>query len=543
MTSPQPSPPRPEESAADRFLELSLLANFVTHGLAMVLMALVLAPMLPGGGEPDPVARVARIAAHPWLFRLGWLPWHLCAVTDLWLAVALLRVRWIPKLPAALVLVLTVAAVVPDQYAQIAWVTRGIELSQAATNARDLAAYLDFEGGIFVMTASWAAFLYTLAAIGWTACFAMARTWSRALTGVSVVAWAVMLFVTGAFFLPAARRPSPEVIAIGNAIGFTLLQVWFALVTEEVLRRRRPLAAVGRDARWRHPWENAVGRALDLVANSRFAGAFLEPLPAFAMVSDITDVVYVNYLVRAERLAPLVPPGLELQRLGPRDEYALFTFLTYRHGHFGFRLLGPLRRLMPSPVQTNWRIHVKDPRTGARGIFFVTNAITATPQALGARMWTEGMPMHVLEAGSVARAEDGTMTVSLQPGSGSAPDCKATFAPASTPHLEAPWSACFGSFRDFLAYCVPQDRAMSTQPSAGTVTRQEIDLGIPIDICEPLAGDVQSRAAAAIVGDAKPLCFRVAKVFFRFEVEEKDPLPAGSTAPADRPAPPSAAAA
>ena len=533
MASPLPRPPRPEESAADRSLERSLLANFVVHGLAMVMMALVLARMLPGGGEPDPVARVARIAAHPWQFRAGWLPWHLCAVTDLWLAIALVRARWIPKAPAVIVLLLTIAAVVPDQYAQIQWVTRGIELAQVATSARDLAAYLEFERGIFVMTASWAAFLYTLAAIGWTACFAMARTWSRALTWVSVAAWAVMLFVTGAFFLPASMRPSAEGIAIGNAVGFTLLQVWLALVTEEVLRRRRPIAAWGRDASWRHPWDNVLGRGLDVIANSRLAGAFLEPLPAFAMVSDITDVVYVNYLVPADRLAPLVPPGLRLQRLGPDSEYALFTFLTYRHGHFGFRMLGPLRRLMPSPVQTNWRIHVEDPRTGARGIFFVTNAITATAQALGARMLTEGMPMHVLAKGRVTRDQTGTLRVSLDPGAGSAPDCEAALSPAPTPTFEGAWKASFPTFRDFLAYCVPQDRAMSTQPSAGTVTRQEIDLGIPPGACEPLAGEVESRAAAEIVGDAKPVCFRVPSVLFRFEVEEKDPLPAGDVEPAE----------
>lgn len=525
MTSPSPSRPLTAEFAADRFLERSLLANFVVHGLAIVLMALLLAPMLPGGGEPDPVVRITRIAAHPWRFRLGWLPWQLCAVADLWMAIALVRVRWIPKLPAVFVLLTTMAAVVPDQYAQAVWITRGVELAQAATNARDIAAYLALERSLFVMTAACGAFLYTLAALGWTACFAMAHTWSRTLTWLSVPAWAVMLFVTTVLFLPPSVRPSPEVVALGNAVGFALLQVWLALVTEAVLRRRRPLATAGRDAPWRHPWRNPVGRALDLLANSRLAGAFLEPLPAFAMLSDITDVVYVNYLVPAEKLEPLVPAGLTLQRLGPRKEYALFTFLTYKHGRFGFRLLGPLRRLMPSPVQTNWRIHVADPRTGTKGIFFVTNAITATAQALGARMLTEGMPMHVLAAGSVTRGEDGTMRVSLEPGQGSAPDCEATLSPAPTPTFEGAWKACFPTFRDLLAYCVPQDRAMSTQPSARTVTRQEIDLGIPLDVCEPLAGEVQSRAAAAIVGDATPVAFRVPKVSFVFEVEEKDPLP------------------
>jgi hypothetical protein len=522
--APRPPPENPSDRAADRFLERALLANFAIHGIAMVLMALVLARMLPGGGEPDPVARVSEIAAHPWLFRLGWLPWQLCAAADLWLAIAMVRVRWLAKGPALAVLLLTIAAVIPDQYAQAVWITRGVELAEGARSAADLARYLGFESAIFAYTAAWGALFYTLAAIGWTVCFWRARLLAPWALLLSCVTWAVMLVVSTVLLLPPAYRLPAEVVALGNALGFTLLMVWLALVTEAVLRRRRPLAACGRDAPWRHPGEGALARALDVLANSRLAGAFLEPLPAFAMISDITDVVYVNYLVPAERLLPLVPEGLELQRLGPDGGHGLFTFLTYRHGHFGFRLLGPLRRLMPSPVHTNWRIHVRDPRTGARGIFFVTNAITSTPQALGARMLTEGMPMHVLRRGEVKRERDGALHVTLDPGNGSAPDAEATLSPAPEPVLEGPWKACFGTFRDFLSYCVPQDRAMSTQPAAGTVTRQEIELGIPIDICQPLAGEVRSRAAAAIAGSAPPLCFRVPKVLFRFEIEEKDAL-------------------
>lgn len=71
---------------------------------------------------------------------------------------------------------------------------------------------------------------------------------------------------------------------------------------------------------------------------------------------------------------------------------------------------------------------------------------------------------------------------------------------------------------------------MSTQPWVPRVTRQEIQLGIAIEDCEPLTGGVSSRAARAIVGDAKPLSFRVASVRFRFAEEAYDPLP--PTAPA-----------
>src|SRR5206468_8939733 len=86
------------------------------------------------------------------------------------------------------------------------------------------------------------------------------------------------------------------------------------------------------------------------------------------------------------------------------------------------------------------------------------------------------------------------------------------------------WAECWPSFRDFLAYCVPQDRAMSSQPLRGRISRQEIDLGIPLDACRPLAGTVQSRAATAIAGSAEPICFHVANLSFTFSSERHDPI-------------------
>ncbi len=505
-----------------RSLERALVFNFAIHGIAMAVMASVLLPYMPGGSAVPDGARVARIAAEPWLFRLGWAPWQLCAVADVWLAIALWRASFIARAPALAVLVLTAIAVVPDQLAQGLWITRGIELARAAQNDSGLAQYLDYERWLFNLTAGFGALFYTLAGLAWTACFARARTWTPALTLVSFLLWSMMLAVSLAPLLPPSLRPPSDLIALANAVGFTLLLLWLAMVTEQVLARTRPRLSSGRLAPWRHPRAGVIGRALDALANSRLAAALTEPLPVPAMVSDISEVVYVNYLVPADMLTPWVPAGLELQRLGEGGRWALFTFLTYRHGHFGFRFLGPLRRLMPSPVQTNWRIHVRDPRSQKSGITFVTNAITSTLQALGARLLSEGMPMHVLARGGITRALDGTLEVELDPGAGSAPDAKLELRPAVRPTLEGAWKECFGSFEGFLAYAVPQDRALSTQPYKGRVTRQEITLGIPLDRCEPMTGVVVSRAVRDYVGDAAPLCFRAPGVHFLFAAEAYD---------------------
>lgn len=513
MASRLPPPSAPSE----RGLERALLFNFGIHAVALLGMVTLLLPTLPGGSNADDVARIAAIAEHPWRFRLGWLPWQLCAVADLWLALAMLRAHFLPRLGTSVVLMLTLLAVVPDQYAQFLWVTRGVELAET-----DNAAYLAFEAQVFPLTAGWGALFYTLAALGWTWCFSRGKTWSRALSWLSVPLWSCMAVAVVGPLLPAALRPAPGFIAGANAAGFLLLQLWLGLVTEQVLLRRRPYEAVGRQARWRHPGRGLFARMLDVLANSRLARELIGRVPSVNMRSEISDVIYVNYLVPAERLLPLVPVGLELQRVGPGARYALFTFLTYQHHDFGFAFLGKLRRLFPSPVQSNWRIHVFDPRTGVQGISFVTNAVTHIVPALGARLLTEGMPMHLLARGQVARSADGACEVVLEPGGGSAPDARLSLRPSSSPAWTAAWSECWPDFRAFLAYCVPQDRAMATQGLRRRTVRQEIDLGIPLDACEPLSGHVTSAAAQAWVGDVPPLCFRVAALEFAFNGEHYD---------------------
>lgn len=505
---------------AARLLELSLLFTFVIHAVAMVSMASLLLPGMPGGGTSSDAERVEYIAAHAWLWRLGWFPWQLTALSDILLGVALLRTKWIPKLPAVVTIILTALAVVPDQTGQILWMTQGTLLAEEAARTGDITKYLSFEGTIFQLTAAWGALFYTLGALGWTWCFVAAGVWNRALTWISTITWSIFAFVSVGPLLPMEWRPAPSIISTSNALGFLLLQVWFAAILESVLRRSRPDAPHGRYVLWRSPNKGVMGRTFNLLGNSRFGRYCCEFVPSVGFSSDITDVIYINYLVEARRLEPYVPQGLELQRLGPDGRYALFTFLTYRHGHFGPSLLGPLRRLLPSPVQTNWRIHVTDPQSGLQGVYFLTNAISSTLHALTARLLAEGMPMHVLSRGEVKAGRDGTFSLLLDPGRGSAPDAEGTLRPSAAQPLAPPWSECFSSFHDFLAYCVPQDRALSTQPWRARVTRQEINLGISLDSCEPLDGEIASRAAQNIVGDAKPLCFRVARVAFRFSGEE-----------------------
>jgi Uncharacterized conserved protein (COG2071) len=511
---------------ASRFLEQSLLANIVVHALAMVTMGLFLMAALPGGPTKNDAVRVAFIAEHPWLWRLGWLPWHLCAFFDLVMGAALVMTRWVPRLPAVLTLLVTICAIIPEQTGEIRWVSSGVVLAQEAHRTGELEPYLQFEAWAFHLTVVIGASIYMVMALGWTWCFIAAGTWSRMLSWMTPFTWGFLAVGSVGLLLPERFRPGDALVGVTNGVGFLLLEAWLILVAEAVLRRSRPDEAHGRMAPWRHPWGGWAGRALDAVANCRFVRAMCEWLPVPAFRSDIRDVIYCNYIVEADRLLPLVPAGLELQRLGPDCRWALFSHLTYQHGHFGPAFLGPLRRLLPSPVHTNWRIYVRDRQSGRTGIYFVTNAIASTPHALAARLLSEGMPMHALAAGSVKVGSQNEVSVRVDPGSGSGPDLEADLRPGLE-ELPATFDACWSSYREFLDYAVPQDRSFSVQPWYDRLTRQEIELGIPLDVCQPLTGCLFSRATEAILGQRECVSFRVPSVAFLFDREERDRLVSG----------------
>jgi hypothetical protein len=131
----------------------------------------------------------------------------------------------------------------------------------------------------------------------------------------------------------------------------------------------------------------------------------------------------------------------------------------------------------------------------------------------------------VPHSADLRQTPDGAWLATLDPGEGFAPDLAALLRPGEGRPTTGPWSAAFASYEEMLAYAVPQDRALTAQPWHAWVTRQEIRLDIPLDACQPLAGDVSSRTARALVGEAEPFSFLVPSVYFRFDAERHDRWP------------------
>ncbi len=138
---------------APRFLEQVLLWNILIHAAGIATMALMLMRAMPGGPVADDAVRISYIAEHPWIWRLGWIPWHLAAFIDLLTGIALGCTCWVPRLPAVLTLLVTLCAVIPEQTGELTWVTRGVELAREAHRTGDLRPYLELEAWSFHLKA------------------------------------------------------------------------------------------------------------------------------------------------------------------------------------------------------------------------------------------------------------------------------------------------------------------------------------------------------------------------------------------------------
>lgn len=222
----------------DRALQAALVFTFVCHGAAMLGMLVFLLPMVPGGGGAgDDLARIGRIAAAPASYRLGWFGWQITAVSDVLFAIALFRTEWAKKVPATLQLLFVALAVIPDQYAQLMLVTHGVDLATECATRGDPAPFLAFEATMFPLTSAWAAILYTLGAIGWTLTFRSGGRWNKLLERFSPPLYVLYSLISIGPILPRAIRPSPELIGAGNAVAFTLLELWFVALFFAVRKR------------------------------------------------------------------------------------------------------------------------------------------------------------------------------------------------------------------------------------------------------------------------------------------------------------------
>ena len=526
-------PARAELQRAYRRLICGLAVFEVTHALSLVGTGLWLLPGL--NPERSVAERAAYIASHVTWWRLGWLPWQLSAVSDVWVAVALIgwtralgderAQRWAWS-GAGFLLV----AIVPEQYAEVSLML-SFPSATSALWLEQLLQYMWLLGtwtntGYTLMIGCWLLALRSLAK----------RAPAEPSTGVAVGSlragvwppWAeallLSLFLASSFTNHVAWNPQAGVERVGafqltsllNGLGFAgllLLGAALAMHAGELQARETRQGPDAQRPRW--PVARAhLGAWLARLAGSPglrdLARVLQSWLPFPKLRSDVGDVLYLNWLVSADRLEASLDERLRVRRFGNR---AVLSILVYRHGHFGPRMLGPLRKLLPSPIQCNVRAYLEAP---VSNVAFLANAIDHWSYFCGARLLCDGLPAHLLESAHFD-STGGTIDVALTPGQAFALHLRARAETTTDITLPASFLEHFADFKAAIAYLVPQNAALSALHTTGQWCASHIVVGAQLDGARPcrLVAPLElGPPFAEIVEQAEPFVFLLQGVQF-----------------------------
>ncbi|PSD47236.1 hypothetical protein C7E24_06050 [Stenotrophomonas maltophilia] len=275
---------------------------------------------------------------------------------------------------------------------------------------------------------------------------------------------------------------------------------------------------LAQSAIYRHPSDTLFGRMLPRLLHAprwtRLRRALSRRWPMRAMVSDVRDVVYVSWWVDV-RHAPSPPPGHHYVVHAGRTPY---TILSYRHGHFGPALAGPLRSLMPSPRQSNWRWYLRrdDAPDGTPVVLFDRNVMDQLPFVAGARAFSDAMQPHLSTRFEHVVRTDGRGNTRIEGGQGSAPELYLQWQ-AAAGWEDAAWTAAFGGHQALLRFLTCQDEAIARTCDCRWASSR-IALPVEIDRLQPLQleGELQCpRLQALGVNLTEGLAFLLPRVPFR----------------------------
>ena len=252
----------------------------------------------------------------------------------------------------------------------------------------------------------------------------------------------------------------------------------------------------------------------------RVRRALMSRLPFVPLHSDVRNVVYQTWWVDPARASPWVPPGVTLWQHAGRTP---FTVLTYAHGHFGPAWAGPLRRVFPSPLQSNWRFYVDQLPGGRRveqpTVLFVKNLFDHPLYAVGTRLFSDALPSHCAErfTHTAGTGPEGVFNTEITAGTGSAPAFRSRCRASASRTLPPEWlDAGFAGWRDAISFLCLQDAAVALAEDVGRLAHARIALPIDVDMVEPLVLDaVASDFLAQLGPQGTPLCFRVPTVPFK----------------------------
>jgi len=174
--------------------------------------------------------------------------------------------------------------------------------------------------------------------------------------------------------------------------------------------------------------------------------------PFFKLQSRVKNIVYLSWLVDIERVRFRYPQHVQLWQ---KQGKTIFTILTYQHEHFGFSLLGPLRKLMPSPKQSNWRFYIH-PQQQEKTVIFEQVFIDQKLYAFSGRLASDTMPAQYVHPFQ-HHIDQQFITTELK--SDSVYQLQSSIQLKAKKHLPTAWQNLFNSWDEAIGYLVDQDHA------------------------------------------------------------------------------------
>lgn len=242
-------------------------------------------------------------------------------------------------------------------------------------------------------------------------------------------------------------------------------------------------------------------------------------LPFMRLQSQVSHIVYLSWLVDVDQVRQRYPQHVPLWE---KQGKTIFTILTYQHHHFGFSFLAKLRKLMPSPQQSNWRFYLDG--TYPKTVIFEQVIVDQALYVIGGRIASDVMPaQYASKFHHQENEQDKSIHTEIV--------VDADYSLMSDVHITAAkqlpfaWQPLFSSWDEAVRFLVDQDHAWAEWVDQPTRMSQG-DIEMPVQFQQIQAAKISALQAPQLLQqfgldrEAEAFAFVVPKLDF-YVVGEK----------------------
>ncbi len=204
------------------------------------------------------------------------------------------------------------------------------------------------------------------------------------------------------------------------------------------------------------------------------------PFTQIQLTSDITDVVYLNWMVPIQNVVHLLPTEIKLKTY---EDNVLLTVLTYKHGNFRPSFFNRFKKIFASPVQSNWRVYIENTQDfGIQQptVFFLKNCINEHTYALGSRIVSNVLQTHLPHSLKHVLGDKNIVT-EMQSGCSNSPDLYTDVSVSDSWNVPGSFNAITSDRKKLIEVICNQDAAVSAQLESGVYAVGHIELKFQIN--------------------------------------------------------------